>query len=161
MIITNESMDEILKNLEKFKKNELLNIKFKNLKDLIYPNFVQVDDCVIISKEKKEDLEKGLLGAIEFVEDKVYYEYSYNEIVINNFFQGKISKNALISIGLTVLQSWGTILKKIEPKSKFWMILACDKKTVLIRFHKLRDGEKLIIEKVNKVEQPVYCKLIG
>ena len=170
MIKKNKAMDEILLKLKKFNRNELLNIKYKNLIEIMFPELVQVNDCIIstqcmspqhrnsirVRKEAKDEIDENSNSAF----DKIEYEYFYNEILLNNFFEGKISKNALVSIGFTALKSWGAILKKMEPKSKFWMILSCDRKTVMIRFHKQRNGEDLIFEDVDAIEQPVYCELI-
>jgi len=170
MIKKNKAMDEILLKLEKFKRNELLSIKYKNLKELMFPEFIQVDDCIIstqctslqyinstqVTKENNNEIEENF----NFTFGKIGYEYRYNEIVLNHFFEGKISKNTLVNMGFAALKSWGAILKKMEPQSKFWMILGCDRKTVMIRFHKQRDGEDLIFEDVDAIEQPVYCELI-
>ena len=150
-------MEEILLKLKKFNRNEVLSIRYKELIELLYPSFVQVEDCIIISKGSKSELERL---SEEDRKDKVLFEYNENETMVNLCFESKISRNASIVIGLKALKSWGAILKKMEPKSKFWMILGVDRSYVNLRFHKLRLGEDLIFGTIEDIEQPVYCELI-
>ncbi len=157
MIKTNKKMEEVLLKLKKFNRNEVLSIRYKELIELLYPSFVQVEDCIIISKGSKSELER--LSERD-LKDKVLFEHSENEIPVTLCFESKISRNASIVIGLKALKSWGAILKKMEPKSKFWMILSVDRRYVTIRFHKLRLGEDLIFGTIDDIEQPVYCELI-
>lgn len=157
MIKTNKKMEEVLLKLKKFNRNEVLSIRYKELIELLYPSFVQVEDCIIISKGSKSELERL---SEEDRKDKVLFEYNENETMVNLCFESKISRNASIVIGLKVLKSWGAILKKMEPKSKFWMILGVDRSYVNLRFHKLRLGEDLIFGTIEDIEQPVYCELI-
>lgn len=157
MIKTNKKMEEVLLKLKKFNRNEVLSIRYKELIELLYPSFVQVEDCIIISKGSKSELERL---SEEDRKDKVLFEYNENETMVNLCFESKISRNASIVIGLKALKSWGAILKKMEPKSKFWMILGVDRSYVNLRFHKLRLGEDLIFGTIDDIEQPVYCELI-
>jgi len=157
MIKTNKKMEEVLLKLKKFNRNEVLSIRYKELIELLYPSFVQVEDCIIISKGSKSELERL---SEEDRKDKVLFEYNENETMVNLCFESKISRNASIVIGLKALKSWGAILKKMEPKSKFWMILGVDRSYVNLRFHKLRLGEDLIFGTIEDIEQPVYCELI-
>ena len=150
-------MEEVLLKLKKFNRNEVLSIRYKELIELLYPSFVQVEDCIIISKGSKSELERL---SEEDRKDKVLFEYNENETMVNLCFESKISRNASIVIGLKALKSWGAILKKMEPKSKFWMILGVDRSYVNLRFHKLRLGEDLIFGTIEDIEQPVYCELI-
>lgn len=42
---------------------------------------------------------------------------------------------------LMVLEVWGLQLKRMEPGSKFCMIMSSDEERVEIRFHKVHKGE--------------------
>ncbi|MGF6906727.1 hypothetical protein [Fusobacterium sp. PH5-44] len=158
----NKKMEETLLKLKKFNRNEILNIRFKELIELLYPSFVQVYDCIIISKKSSAELESSFLKEVRegYPNEKALYEYDKNETLINLCFEEKISRNASIIIGLKALKAWGAILKQIEPRSKFWMVLSCDRKYVMLRFHKLRMGEEFILGEIDDIDQPVYCELI-
>lgn len=118
-------------------------IKGAACKELLFPAFKTVRDCVIISKTPAENLDAAFDHAIRMYFDKTDYEACNTETRIDCFFENKISMEQGFEIALLTIRAWALQLKAMQPESKFCMILSCDEDHTEIRFHKLRKGESM------------------
>lgn len=78
---------------------------------------------------------------LEVYGDKTGYEASNTETRINCFFENVISEITGVKIALIVLEVWAMRLKKMDPESKFCLIMCNDEDHVEIRLHKVRSEE--------------------
>ncbi|MGF6907915.1 hypothetical protein [Fusobacterium sp. PH5-44] len=162
MIVMTKKMKRLIIGAKRDKNSPLLEVEYKKLKKLLVPRFLKIDDCIIITNEEKSKLERNFDNVLKslYSNDKTHYEYSINETLINYFFENCDSTSILINLGLIVLDIWGLKLKEVDAKSKFWIILGCDKNKVTLRFHKARLGNQLIFTDFNESDDfAVYCKL--
>lgn len=139
----NKKMERLLNNALNPSAEDKLKVEIEKLKNLFFPSFKQVKDCVIISEESVDRLERSFDKALEINMDKTGYEASNTETRINSFFENSITKELGIKIALMVLDVWVLQLKKIESQSKFCLIISCDEENVEIRFHKVHSNEKM------------------
>lgn len=144
--ITNNRMEKILKKITQLSFKELLEINMEQLDKLFFPPFKQIKDCVIISESPISTLESFFDKSIKIFADKTGYEASNTETRINSYFENTISSELGVKIALTVLEVWTLQLKKMEPNSKFCLILLCDEHHVEIRFHKIHVNEKMWLD---------------
>lgn len=141
--ITNRKMKELLGNMNTSLDKEVLQLNLQNLKELIFPPFKQVKDCVIISKKSIDMLEIAYDKSVELNMDKTGYEAGSSETRINTYFENNISMEAGTQIALIVLEIWALELKELQPDSKFCLMVFSDENCVEIRFHKIHERENM------------------
>lgn len=140
--IANMQMKELLNKLVDYKSTEKLKLNVNHLNELFSPSFKKVRDCIIMSKESLEILEKYFDVVMdELYMNKTEYEATSSEVRINDYFKNKISMETGTKIALLVIKMWALQLKELDPNAIFCFIMSSDKERVEIRFHKLRDEE--------------------
>ena len=140
--IANESMKKLLRQCGDEQLN-LPSVKVSALRELLFPPFRAVRDCVILSEMPAEELDAAFDQAMEKCFDKTDYEACNTETRIDCFFEDALSREQGFEIALLALETWAFQLKCMQPEARFCMILACDEDHTEIRFHKLREGESL------------------
>lgn len=138
---TNSKMKKLLEYISDYPNTEELQLNMQQLKVLFSPPLKRVRDCIIISDESIDKLEKTFDNAIKMYMDKTGYEASNTETRINCCFENDISMETGTQIALMVIGIWTLKLKQMEPYSKFCLIMCSNEKHVEIRFHKVRDDE--------------------
>ena len=141
--IANENMERLLKHFDDEQYLDIPAIKVSALRNLMFPEFRQVKDCIIIEKESALELEKEFDKALEMYFDKTEYEACNTETRIDCFFESNISMEQGFELALLTLKAWTFQLKLMQPDSKFCMIVSCDEDHTEIRFHKIHEGEKM------------------
>lgn len=144
--ITNRKMQKLLENISTLSDKEELQLNIQQLKELLFPPFKQVKDCIIISKKPVDVLELAYDKSIELNTDKTGYEAYCSETRINTYFENNISMEAGTKIALMVLEIWALKLKELQPDSKFCLIIFSDESCVEIRFHKIHEGESMWLD---------------
>lgn len=139
--VANKAMKKLLKNVQNNLCTEKIEISEKKLEALFNPPLKKVNDCIIISKESSQFLEKYFKSAMEMYMDKTEYEACNNETRINCFVENNISMETGTRIALLVLNNWALKLKDLEGNANFCLIMCCDEDHVEIRFHKVRRTE--------------------
>lgn len=144
--ITNSKMKKLLENIAALSDEEELQINLQQLKELLFPPFKQVKDCIIMSKKPIDVLELAYDNSIKLNMDKTGYEACCSETRINTYFKGGISTEAGTKIALIVLEIWALRLKELQPDSRFCLIIFSDESCVEIRFHKIHEGENMWLD---------------
>lgn len=139
--ITNSKMKNLLNYISTYSNTEELQLSIQQLKVLFSPPLKIVKDCIIITEESIDKLEKSFNNAIKMYMDKTGYEASNTETRINYYFENEISVETGTQIALMVIEIWALKLKQLEPYSQFCLIMCSDEEHVEIRFHKVRDDE--------------------
>lgn len=141
--IANENMKRLLKQFGDEQYLDIPPMKISALRNLLFPEFKQVRDCIIIAKESALELEKGFDKALEMYFDKTEYETCNTETRIDCFFESEISMKQGVEMALLTIKVWAFQLKSMQPDSKFCMIISCDENHTEIRFHKIHKGERM------------------
>lgn len=144
--ITNRKMKILLEDTATLSDKDELQMNLYQLKELLFPPFKQVKDCVILSKKSTDILELAYDKSIELNTDRTGYEAGSSETRINTYFKGGISMETGTKIALLVLEIWALRLKELQPDSKFCLILFSDESCVEIRFHKIHEGESMWLD---------------
>ena len=134
-------MKNLLDNISVCSNQETVQMNPGGLKELLFPPFKKVKDCIIISDKDIDRLEVMFDRAIKMNVDRTGYEAGSSETRINCYFENEISMETGTAIALIVLEAWALQLKSIEPDSKFCLILCSDENYVEIRFHKIHENE--------------------
>lgn len=153
----NKKMSYLINNIEHLNSDEIFEFNLKKLNGLMIPNFVQVYDCIIISKKPLYILKENFKKAVLMHTDKIGYEAGNTEIRINDYVESiNNSVQGMLQIALIVIECWLNKLKNIDKTSKFCFIISCDNENVTIRFHKVRENEKMWISKeLEEYKEPV------
>lgn len=156
-MIMNESMKKIVNNLKCPYMKKSINIKVKDLYKLLLPEFKKIHDCIILSSETEEILKDNYKNELSNFENKTGYEIWHNEIIINSYIKDYyVSVHTAIYIALIIIEVWSDKLKNMSEGSKFCYFLSCSDNIVNLRFHKIREGERMWhIENLEEYVQPV------
>ena len=144
--VTNKKMKKLLNDISNSSIEEEFKIELEQLKKLFFPPFKQVKDCVIFSEKSVNKLEETFDKAMGMYLDKTGYEASNTETQINSFFEDSISMEFGTKLALMVLKVWKLQLKDMNPQSNFCLIISCDEDRVEIRFHQVRENEKMWLD---------------
>ena len=120
--VANRNMKKLLNSISNLSIEDEFKMKLEQLKELFFPPFKQVKDCILISEKSVDKLEDTFDKAVEMHMDKTGYEASSTETQINCFFENSISMEFGVKIALIVLEVWRLQLKNMEPQSKFCLI---------------------------------------
>lgn len=139
--IANKKMRDLLNDIESNLKESFVEVDLFQLHKLLFPHFICVNDCIIISNDSLEKLETSFENALRTYKDRTGYEACNTEIRINDYFIKPISMHTATTVAMLVIECWSTILKRLDPYSRFCFILGSDEERVEIRFHKVRKEE--------------------
>jgi hypothetical protein len=139
----------------------------EKMEKLFFPNFVSVYDCIYISDSSRQVVSEEAFNSFirEKYTDKTGFEGSINDTLVNFYLNNseELAVEVILKVALTVLRVWAKSLKAMESKSRFCLIVSCDCENnfVVIRFHKVRDGERLWIgDNIESFNQPVGYMIV-
>lgn len=146
----NNEMNSLLRGVNEIKNDEL-KISIKTLNNILLPNFIEVDDIILLRLlEDKIPKSIDLQNIKNVYGDKTSYETSCNEFYVNKYLDYE-DRNDLIALGLgmQLLECWAYKLKNEFPEYKFNIILRYSDNDgqVLLRFHKVREDEASWLDK--------------
>lgn len=143
MMKFNTEMKNILEKINSNRKTKGVTIDFNICKQLLLPDFLEMEGCVLLNIFSIQAPKKINIDAILNVYgDRTGYEASRNELRINDYLE--ISKNReyyLVEVALQLMEVWGLKLKAKFPESEFCFIIGYNEGYVTIRFHKIRLNE--------------------
>ena len=144
--IKNKQMKILFEKLEKCQDNNLMTINMENLFLLFNPSLKKVCDCILITNEDPEQIEKNFANAIKMHMDRTGYEASSTETRINDFFSTKISVLDGIRVSMLVVNIWKLKIKSLDPSCSICFILSVNEEYVELRCHKVRKSEGLWVD---------------
>ncbi|WP_235201818.1 hypothetical protein [Paenibacillus sp. FSL H8-457] len=147
MEISNNKINEILKKeytLKYHDKSELI--------DVVWPDFVEVEGCIVIKKNTENNVGINIEHIIHQFGDRTGFEASESHvhmIDISNTFK----KHPLegLKFAKKLLEMWSTKLKIDFPEYEFILILTYHDDDTILRFHRLRESETWI--NINNIEE--------
>lgn len=142
MEYTNKNMKRIKERLEDLSNTNKVDLS--NLKDIISPNIVKVDDCFILDLEYElpDNPTINWNRILKMYGDKTGYEASCNELRINDYLDySDLSGEEILFYALQVVDGWEHHLKEKFPEHKFVVIISIDESFATIRFYKYREKE--------------------
>ncbi len=140
MVKCNTKMKETLEqigNIEKKPKHKL-----QSLLDVIWPDFIEVESCILINWESRKNVDLNTDFILEMFGDRTGFEASENHIHMIDC-ANEFVKNPLegLKFALNLLEVWECKLKRDFPHYKFHLILTYDGTDSILRFHKYREEE--------------------
>ncbi|WOC56480.1 hypothetical protein [Bacillus halotolerans] len=142
MEYTNKNMKRLKERLEDLSNTNKVDLS--NLKDIISPNIVKVDDCFILDLEDEltDNPTINWNRILKMYGDKTGYEASCNELRINDYLDySDLSGEEILFYALQVVDGWEHHLKEKFPEHKFVVIISIDEGFATIRFYKYREKE--------------------
>jgi hypothetical protein len=152
----NEKMKILIESGKKESESKILQFKFDKLRDLFFPNFVSVADCIIMSNKSQQILTQHFDNVLKSYSDKTSYGASNTEIRVNDFIENQISAFEAIDLAFLTIDFWAVQLKNIDNR-KTCFILSGDRDYITLRFHKIRENEKMWL--TNSLEE--YGEPVG
>lgn len=140
MIDMNKKMKTLLQKIEKYKDDEIRIIK---LKELISPKITKIQECFIIdNKDNSKNIDFKFIKKI--FANKTMFEFGRNEICINYYVEPNNNLYAPL-VGIVAKDSWKYKLKRKYPNEKFCFIMEVSDTHTILRFHKFREDEGMVI----------------
>lgn len=143
MIKMNNMMKTLIEAMIRI-ENDILKIRSKDLNKILAPNFIEINDVVLLKLADDNNIFKqiSLEKIIQIYGDKTGYEASCNEFYVNQYLDYEEGTELLVlGFGVQLLECWSYKLKHDFPQYKFNLILGYSKGQVTLRFHKLRANE--------------------
>ncbi|MEK5056886.1 hypothetical protein [Paenibacillus sp. FSL H7-0326] len=116
-------------------------VEFNRLENIIFPSFLEWDNCVLLSQQKESELPTHF-SSNQFVSDRTAFEADYNHIHLNDIFDEGVHPDLILNIGIKILEVWTAVLyKEFNGLRKFMLILSYDAEEVVLRFYNVRKNE--------------------
>lgn len=156
MIYINRFMKEAIEALEIYKSpNKYLNIELNNMIMEIWPNFLEINGC-IINNWIKENIEIDINEIIKRFGSIEGYEDFENHTHIADIFNCSVKQS--LKFGLIIKDMWKKRLEMLFPNYDFKIILwydGKDKYNTILRFYRIRKNG---IDLYNNSEIELYEK---
>lgn len=141
MLKINNNMHEYIKKLSLKTNKKYFDILYK-----LCPEFIEVDECILIKKEDFEiKLDINKILSVYF--DRTDFEASYNEFRLEDYYEG-LCNNSYESVEMSIefLKVISNRLKDKFPYYNFHIVLSYDGNYSTMRFYKLRESEETWID---------------
>lgn len=137
MVKTNKAMEGLLnKNSDKYPFSELTHI--------LWPDFIEVDGCILINNERADQSEKRLNmdHILKNFGDRTGFEAFESHVHMMDVSK-EFEDNPLMGLkfALKLVEVWSAKLKFDFPRYSFYLILSFDGQDSILRFHKIRENE--------------------
>jgi hypothetical protein len=147
MEASNKKINEILNKehgLKYHDKSELI--------DVVWPNFVEVEGCILIKKYTEDNIEINLEHIIQQFGDRTGFEASESHVHMIDISK-TFKKHPLegLRFAKKLLEIWSIKLKIDFPEYEFLLILTHHDDDTILRFHRLRELEETWIN-INNIE---------
>ncbi|MBD7970442.1 hypothetical protein [Paenibacillus gallinarum] len=137
---TNSKMKQYLDSMKTGSMNNISN-ELSKIENIILPRFFEWDGCVLLNQEKNSEL-ATYFSPNQFVPDRTAFEADYNHIHLNDYFDEGINPDAILNIGIRILEVWAAVLyRQYNGHRKFMLILSYDSEEIVLRFYTVRGNE--------------------
>lgn len=138
---TNSKMKQYLDSLMKNNRINNFTIDLIKIESIIFPNFFEWDGCVLLSRGRNNELPNHFLPN-QFIPDRTAFEADYNHIHLNDIFDEGVHSDAILNIGIKILEVWAAVLyRQYNGHRKFMLLLSYDGEEVVLRFYAVREKE--------------------
>lgn len=119
----------------------IYNIEFSSLKDIIFPVFIEWDECIVLKQKGNADLPTHF-SPNPFITDRTAFEASHNHIHLNDFVEDIIQPKQIFKMATKILEVWASVLyRQFNTQKRFVLILSYDGEEVTLRFYSIRETE--------------------
>lgn len=120
---------------------DICNIEFSSLEDIIFPVFIEWDECILLKQKGNADLPTHF-SPDPFITDRTAFEAFYNHIHLNDFLEDIIRPNQVFKMATKILEVWASVLyRQFNTQKRFVLILSYDGEEVTLRFYSIRETE--------------------
>lgn len=138
---TNSKMKQYLAPLLNLESTESVSIDLKRVESIIFPKFFEWDGCVLLSQQQDSELPTHFSPS-KFVPDRAAFEADYNHIHLNDSFDEGVHPDAILNIGIKIIEVWAAALyRQFNGRKNFMLILSYDGEEVVLRFYTVRQNE--------------------
>lgn len=117
------------------------NIDLNGVKEVVFPEFIEWDGCVLLKQEKNDPLPHQF-SPNQFIPDRTAFEADYNHIHLNDIFDKILQSNQIFNLSTKIIEVWAALLsRKFKDRNRFILILSFDGDEVVLRFYTVRDNE--------------------
>lgn len=147
MEISNKKINEIFNKEHSIKyhdKSELI--------DIVWPDFVEVEGCILIKKYIENNTKINIEHIIHQFGDRTGFEASESHVHMIDISK-TFKKHPLegLRFAKKLLEIWSVKLKIDFPEYEFILILTYHDDDTILRFHRLRESEETWIN-INNIE---------
>lgn len=122
-------------------KAGICNIEFSSLEDIIFPVFIEWDECILLNQKGNADLPTHF-SPNPFIADRTAFEAFYNHIHLNDLFEDVMQPNQVFKMAIKILEVWASVLyRQFTTQKRFVLILSYDGEEVTLRFYSIREIE--------------------
>lgn len=131
-------LDE-LENIEV--KADICNIEFSSLEDIIFPVFIEWDECILLNQKGNADLPTHF-SPDPFITDRTAFEAFYNHVHLNDLLEDVMQPNQVFKMAIKILEVWASVLyRQFNTQKRFVLILSYDGEEVTLRFYSIRETD--------------------
>ncbi|EPY14884.1 hypothetical protein [Paenibacillus alvei] len=117
------------------------NINLNGVKEVVFPEFIEWDGCVLLKQEKNDPLPHQF-SPNQFIPDRTAFEADYNHIHLNDIFDEILQPNQIFYLSTKIIDVWAAVLsRQFKSRYRFILILSFDSDEVVLRFYTVRDNE--------------------
>ena len=131
--------------LDKIKKCNNVQVNINKLNEVLFPKIAKVHDCFIIDngcEMNESDINFNFIK--KMFGNRTMYEIGCNEVCINYYMESDDNLHAA-QLGLNVMEAWKYRLRAEYPSDKFCIVMEVSDTHTIMRFHKIREEDGLII----------------
>lgn len=156
---TNSKMQKFLNEVVYKEKQSEIKIDFNTAKNIIFPEFFEWEDCVLLRQDRNHIL-PSQFSPNQFIPDRTAFETEYNRIHLNDFFSDNLSPFQVFIIATKIIEVWAaTLYKQFNPNKRFILILSFDEEEAVIRFYTIRENESAWLD-ISSIESYLEGLLI-
>ncbi|MFD1992098.1 hypothetical protein ACFSGI_19205 [Paenibacillus nicotianae] len=122
-------------------KAGICNIEFSSLEDIIFPVFIEWDECILLKQKGNADLPTHF-SPDPFITDRTAFEAFYNHVHLNDLLEDVMQPNLVFKMAIKILEVWASVLySQFNTQKRFVLILSYDGEGVTLRFYSIREIE--------------------
>lgn len=88
---------------------DICNIEFSSLEDIIFPVFIEWDECILLKQKGNADLPTHF-SPNPFITDRTAFEAFYNHIHLNDLLEDVMRPNQVFKMATKILEVWASVL---------------------------------------------------
>ena len=131
--------------------------------DIVWPNFVEVEECILINKDSDSIFQIDLEHIYKQYGDKSGFEASVSHVHMIDISR-TFKKHPLegLKFAKKIMDMWARKLKIDFPNYKFVVILTFHDDDTIVRFHRLREEESawVDIDNIEGYHEGVIVKIV-
>jgi hypothetical protein len=156
-MVSNIKMQNLINQVSQVENSLYSKVNIENFKNICFPNFKRVYDCVVISDKETVELEASFDKAIKINQDKTGYEANKSETCISHLMNlSDNSLSELLHMALLIVPIWKVQISSLFMERQICFVITCNEDEVIMRYHLIREEEpNWLANDLEKYKEPV------